>query len=108
MANLIDDVSALAPEFIQFTKEVLFGQIWESPELSKRDKSLVTITTLAALNRIEQIDYHLGLGLDNGLTEKEIVAALSHVAFYAGWPAAMSGLTHFKKVLDERKTAQKR
>jgi 4-carboxymuconolactone decarboxylase len=99
-----DDISALAPEFIKLTKETLFGDIWERKDLSKRDKSLVTITTLAALNRTEQIDYHLGFGLDNGLTEKEIVAALSHLAFYAGWPCAMSGLTHFKKVLDERKS----
>ena len=66
-------------------------------ELSQRDKSLVTIATLAALNRTEQIEYHLGFGLDNGLTEQEIIAALTHIAFYAGWPAAMSGLTHLKK-----------
>lgn len=103
MTNLPTDVSDLAPEFMKMTKEFLFGDIWKRPEISARDKSLVTITTLAALNRTEQIDYHLGLGLDNGLSEKEIIAALTHIAFYAGWPCAMSGLTHFKKVLQERR-----
>lgn len=103
----VDDISTLAPEFVKLTKEMLFGDIWKRPELSQRDKSLITITTLATLNRTEQIDYHLGFGLDNGLTEQEIVATLTHVAFYAGWPSAMSGLTHFKKVLEQRKAQKK-
>lgn len=103
----VDDISILAPEFVKLTKEMLFGDIWKRTELSQRDKSLVTITVLAALNRMEQIDYHLGFGLDNGLTEQEIVAVLTHIAFYAGWPSAMSGLTHFKKVLEQRKAQNK-
>jgi len=103
MAASTDDISSLAPDFMKMTKEFLFGDIWKRSELSARDKSLVTITVLATLNRLEQIDYHLGLGLDNGLTQEEIVAALTHVAFYAGWPSAMTGLTHLKKVLEEKK-----
>lgn len=99
-----DDVNALAPEFMKFTREVLFGDIWKRPGISAREKSLVTITILATTNRLEQIDFHLGFGLDNGLTEQEIVAALTHAAFYAGWPSAMTGLTHLHKVLEERKT----
>src|ERR1700747_881277 len=82
----LDEISSIAPEFTKLSKDFLFGDIWKRPELSQRDKSLVTITTLAALNRIEQIDFHLALGLDNGLTEEEIIAALTHIAFYAGWP----------------------
>lgn len=105
--STIDEISTLAPEFVKLTKEMVFGDIWKRPELSQRDKSLVTITTLAALNRIEQIDYHLGFGLDNGLTEQEIIAALTHIAFYAGWPSAVSGLSHFKRVLEERKAGKK-
>ncbi len=102
-----NDISTLAPGFVKLTQEMLFGEIWKRPELSQRDKSLVTIATLAALNRTEQIEYHLGFGLDNGLTEQEIIAALTHIAFYAGWPAAMSGLTHFKNVLEQRVTQKK-
>lgn len=104
MTSSADEISALAPEFIKLTKDLLFGDIWKRPELSQRDKSLITISALAALNRIEQIEFHLGFGLDNGLTEQEIVAALTQVAFYAGWPAAMSGLTHFKKVLEQEES----
>lgn len=103
----VDDLNTLAPEFVKLTKEMLFGDIWQRPEISQRDKSLVTITTLVALNRIEQIDFHLGFGLDNGLTEQEIVAALTHIAFYAGWPSAMSGFIHFKNVLEQRKAQKK-
>jgi 4-carboxymuconolactone decarboxylase len=105
---VIDDLNGVAPEFVKLTKETLFGDIWKRQPLSARDKSLVTITTLAALNRVEQIDAHLRIGLDNGLTKEEIVGALTHVAFYAGWPAAMSGLTHFKKVLEERSATQEK
>ncbi len=108
MANSADDISGLAPEFMKLTKETLFGDIWKRAGLTQKEKSLVTITALAALNKTEQIDYHLGYGLDNGLTREEIVAALTHVAFYAGWPSAMTGLAHFKKVLDERKSQQKK
>lgn len=101
------DINEIAPEFMRLTKDFLFGDIWKRPELSQRDKSLVTITILAALNRTEQIDFHLGFGLDNGLSEQEIAALLTHLAFYAGWPSAMSGLTHFKKVLEQRKAEKK-
>ncbi len=97
------DVAKIAPDFIKLTQEMLFGDIWNRPGLSPREKSLVTITILATLARTEQIDYHLGLGLDNGLTQEEIVAALTHGAFYAGWPSAMTGLTHFFDVLEKRK-----
>lgn len=95
------DLDLIAPEFAKLTSDFLFGDIWKRPGLSDRDKSLVTITTLVALNRIEQVEYHFKLGLQNGLTKEEIVAAISHIAFYAGWPAAASGFTHLKAVLDE-------
>ena len=97
-----NDVSALAPEFMKFTQEVLFDDVWKRPELSPRDRSLITVTVLASMSKIEQIDFHLNRALDNGLTTKELVAALTHIAFYAGWPSAMTGLTHLKAILDQR------
>jgi len=96
------DLSTIAPEFSQLTRDFLFGDIWKRPPLSPRDKSLITVSVLAALNRIEQIDNHLNRALDNGLTQEELVAALTHVAFYAGWPSAHSGLTHLKRVIEGR------
>lgn len=95
------DLESIAPEFAKMTSDFLFGDIWKRPGLSARDKSLVTITTLVALNRIEQIEFHLKFGLQNGLKKEEIVAAITHIAFYAGWPTAASGFSHFKAVLDE-------
>lgn len=104
---VLENLSTLAPEFVELTNEFVFADIWKRPGLSQRDKSLVTIATLAALNRTQQIDFHLNFGLDNGLTEKEIIAALTHIAIYAGWPCAVSGLTHFQAVLEKRKTQMK-
>jgi 4-carboxymuconolactone decarboxylase len=96
----IDEMSAVAPEFAELTRDFLFGDIWQRPGLSQRDKSLITVTCLVALNRIEQVEYHLNKALENGLSKDELVAAITHIAFYAGWPTAASGFVHLKKVLD--------
>ncbi len=96
----IDDLKAIAPEFAKLTENFLFGDIWKRPELSQRDKSLITVTCLVALNRIEQVEFHLKKALENGLTKEELVAAITHIAFYAGWPTAASGFIHLKRVVD--------
>jgi 4-carboxymuconolactone decarboxylase len=101
----ISDLEAVAPEFAKLTKDFLFGDIWNRPGLSARDKSLVTVTCLVALNRIEQVEFHLNKALENGLSKDELVAAITHIAFYAGWPTAASGFTHLKKVLDRIEVA---
>jgi 4-carboxymuconolactone decarboxylase len=98
----IDGLAALAPEFAKLTRDLLFGDIWERPELSKRDKSLITVTCLVALNRIEQVEFHLRKAFENGLTKDELVAAITHIAFYAGWPTAASGFDHLKNVIAEQ------
>ncbi len=97
-----DDLAAVAPEFAKLTQEFLFGDIWKRPGLSQRDKSLITVTCLVALNRIEQIEFHLKKAFENGITKEELVAAITHIAFYAGWPTAASGFSHLKKVLDQQ------
>jgi 4-carboxymuconolactone decarboxylase len=97
-----DDLRAVAPEFAQLTQDLLFGDIWKRPGLSQRDKSLITVTCLVALNRIEQIDFHLKKGFENGLKKEELVAAITHIAFYAGWPTAATGFSHLKKVIDQQ------
>jgi 4-carboxymuconolactone decarboxylase len=101
----VSDLEAVAPEFAKLTKDFLFGDIWNRPGLSARDKSLVTVTCLVALNRIEQVEFHLNKALENGLSKDELVAAITHIAFYAGWPTAASGFTHLKKVLDRIEVA---
>jgi len=97
-----DELKALAPDYVQLTRDVLFGDVWKRPPLSQRDKSLITVTCLVALNRIEQVDFHLMKAFENGLTKEELVAAITHIAFYAGWPTAASGINHLKNMLEKK------
>ena len=87
-----------APALVHFTDDVLFGEVWTRPELSPRDRSLITVTALAAAGNTEQLTFHLGLARQNGLTETEVTEAITHLAFYAGWPRAMSAMTVAKQV----------
>lgn len=89
----------IAPKLAEISDKVLFGDVWRDPALSPRDRSLVTITSLVALYRHNELEGHIKRGLDNGLTKDEIVAAITHVAFYAGWPTAMTGLQGLREVL---------
>jgi 4-carboxymuconolactone decarboxylase len=87
-----------APAFVDLTDEVLFGQVWERPELSKRDRSLITVASLLTSGSTEQLVFHLGRAKDNGATETELIEAITHLAFYAGWPKAMSAMAVAKQV----------
>ena len=87
-----------APKMFQLSDDILFGDVWERPELSKRDRSLITVAALVALNRQEQLKFHLKRGQENGLTQEELIEVMTHLAFYAGWPCAMSSLTTAKKL----------
>ena len=82
----------IAPKLAELTDNVLFGDVWERPGLAKRDRSLVTISALIAMNRPDQLRSHLALARQNGVTETEIVEAITHLAFYAGWPNAVSAV----------------
>jgi 4-carboxymuconolactone decarboxylase len=82
---------------------VLFGDVWERPELSKRDRSLITVAVLTALYRTEQLRGHIRRALDNGVTKDEIGETITHVAFYGGWPTAANAVQIAKQVFDERK-----
>ena len=91
----------IAPKLLQLTEDVLFGDVWERPGLSYRDRSLITISALVALNRTEQLRYHLQRGLDNGLTKDEIIEVITHLAFYSGWPTAVSAALLAKDVFKQ-------
>jgi 4-carboxymuconolactone decarboxylase len=80
----------VAPKLANLTDEVLFGDVWARPNLSRRDRSLVTVSALIALNRPEQLRAHLAMARQNGLSEDELVETLTHLAFYAGWPNAIT------------------
>jgi 4-carboxymuconolactone decarboxylase len=91
-----------APGLVGFTDDVLFGQVWTRLELSPRDRSLVTVAALTTAGNTEQLTYHLGLARQNGVTEAELVEAITHLAFYAGWPRAMSAMAVAKQVFAEQ------
>ncbi|MDQ1014443.1 carboxymuconolactone decarboxylase family protein [Streptomyces afghaniensis] len=97
-----EELARIAPKLVEVTDDVLFGDVWERTELSPRDRSLVTVSVLAALYRGEQLPYHLGVALENGLTVEELSEAITHLAFYAGWPNAMTAITQLRKIADER------
>jgi 4-carboxymuconolactone decarboxylase len=93
--QLMGDV---APKLADLTDDVLFGDIWERPGLAKRDRSLITVAALLTGGNVEQLTFHLRLAKDNGVTEDELIEAITHLAFYAGWPKAMSAMTVAKQV----------
>jgi 4-carboxymuconolactone decarboxylase len=82
----------VAPKLAQLTDSVLFGDVWGRHGLSRRDRSLATISALIAMNRPDQLRSHLALALENGVTREELVEAITHLAFYAGWPSAISAV----------------
>ena len=85
-------LSEFAPKLSELTREVLFGDVWERPELAKRDRSLITVAALIALNRPEQLRFHLGKAMENGLAKDELIETITHLAFYSGWPTAMNAI----------------
>jgi 4-carboxymuconolactone decarboxylase len=91
----------IAPHLAEITDKVLFGDVWEHKALSPRDRSLVTITSLISLYRVNEMPFHLKRALENGLTREEIIGAITHLAFYAGWPPAMTALQAVRKIFDE-------
>jgi 4-carboxymuconolactone decarboxylase len=90
-----------APDLVRFTDDVLFGEVWPNSGLSRRDRSLVTVSALVALYRNNELGFHLRTALENGLTREELVQAVTHLAFYAGWPSAMSAMTQLKQIAEE-------
>jgi 4-carboxymuconolactone decarboxylase len=90
-----------APKLVQLTDDVLFADVWERKELSKRDRSLITVAALVALNRPDQLRFHLGRAVENGVKEQELVETITHLAFYSGWPNAMSAMTIAKELFSK-------
>ena len=91
-------IGDIAPELVHLTDDVLFGRVWADPGLSPRDRSLVTVATLVALHRPDQLRFHLDKAVENGLSVEELVAAITHLAFYAGWPSALTAMTVLKEL----------
>lgn len=94
-------MGGIAPKLAELTDDVLYADIWERPQLSQRDRSLVTVSALIALNRPDQLRAHLVRAKANGLTEEQLVETITHMAFYSGWPSAVSAVAIAKEVFAE-------
>ncbi|HET9667866.1 MAG TPA: carboxymuconolactone decarboxylase family protein [Desertimonas sp.] len=88
-----------APALVAFTDEVLFGQVWIRPQLSPKERSLITVAALTTSGNTDQLRFHLTFARDNGATEDELIETITHLAFYAGWPKAMAAMTIAKEIL---------
>ena len=96
-----DTVHQIVPDLLDYSDKWLFGEVWERPQLSKRDRSLIVVATLIALGREKQLVGHLERALANGLTKTELSEVITHLAFYAGWPAAMTAALVAKDVFEK-------
>lgn len=93
--QLMGDVD---PKLADLTDRVLYGDVWERPDLSKRDRSLVTVAALIVLNRPDQLRSHMALALKNGVTAAELTETITHMAFYSGWPSAVAAIPILREV----------
>jgi 4-carboxymuconolactone decarboxylase len=101
-ASARDAVRGVVPKMIEVTEQVIYGDVWERPGLSKRDRSLIVIASLISTYRPEQLRGHLARALDNGVTTDEIAEVITHLAFYSGWPSSMTAARIAKEVFEER------
>jgi 4-carboxymuconolactone decarboxylase len=98
-----NEARQVAPKLIDLLETVLYGDVWERPQLSKRDRGLITVAALVAMTRPDQLRVHVERALGNGVTREELGELITHLAFYAGWPAAMAAARTAKQVFDEPK-----
>lgn len=89
----------IAPALAEYTDEVLFGQVWKRPGLSPRDRSLITVASLVALYRVNELPFHLRKAVENGVSRDELVELITHLAFYSGWPTASTALAIVRQTL---------
>jgi 4-carboxymuconolactone decarboxylase len=89
-----------APALVHFTDDVLFGEVWPRQELSSKERSLVTVASLVTGGNTEQLVFHLGYAKESGASEQELIEAITHLAFYAGWPKAMAAMAVAKRVFN--------
>ncbi|MGC5172740.1 carboxymuconolactone decarboxylase family protein [Microbacterium sp. DT81.1] len=98
-------IGDIAPKLAALTDDVLFDDVWNRPELNPRDRSLITIAALIRSGDAAQLSFHAGRALQNGVTEAELIETATHLAFYAGWPKAMTAIGVLRDVLGAASTS---
>jgi 4-carboxymuconolactone decarboxylase len=101
-SRVAEQFDTVAPGVVQYTTDALFRDLWLRPDLAPRDRSLVTVSALIASGQVAQMPYHLNRAMDNGLTQEQAAEAITHLAFYAGWPNIFSALPVVKDVFEKR------
>ena len=101
-----DRLRAIVPQLIDYSNKILYGEVWQDPALSKRDRSLVTVAALIGTARPQVLKAHLARALDNGVTKEELGALMTHLAFYVGWPSANAASAVALEVFEELKVAK--
>jgi 4-carboxymuconolactone decarboxylase len=91
----------IAPKLTEITDSILFDDVWRRPGLSARDRSMITVASLISLYRTNELPFHLGKALENGVTREEIVEMITHLAFYAGWPTAGTAIGIVRQVFEK-------
>jgi len=91
----------IAPALADYTDKVLFGEVWKRPGLSPRDRSLITVASLIALYRTNEMPFHLKKALENGISRDELIEVITHLAFYSGWPTANTALSIAQRIFEE-------
>jgi 4-carboxymuconolactone decarboxylase len=94
-------IRGTVPKLAEISDTLIYGEVWERPGLSRRDRSLITVAALLAMGRDKQLEGHLARALANGVTKDEIGELITHLAFYAGWPAAMTAALVAKEVFEK-------
>ena len=94
-----------APKLAELTDDVLFADVWNRPELSARDRSLITVAVLAAGGHSGQLGFHLSRAVENGVTQDELIEAITHVTLYAGWPNGMTAMGVAKQVFADEENS---
>jgi len=97
-------IAEVAPKLADLGDKVLFGDVWERPQLSKRDRSLITCTALVALGKTEQMTTHFPRAIQNGVTQEELIEMITHMAFYSGWPTAVTAAMRVREIFGETKS----
>ncbi|MFD2618420.1 MULTISPECIES: carboxymuconolactone decarboxylase family protein [Terrilactibacillus] len=91
-SNIPKKMREMAPDFVDYSENILFEKVWRDPTLTSRERSLSTLSALISIGNTEQLSFHIRLAEKNGINEKEIIALITHMAFYVGWPKAASAL----------------
>ena len=94
----------IAPKLAELSDDVLFGDVWERPQLSKRDRSLITCAALVALGRTDQMNSHFPRAINNGVTQEELIEMITHMAFYSGWPTAVTAVIRARELFGKKQT----